>query len=167
MVETHAEALAGGEVSLEHEKIQAVTQRAVSDATQDLSNQVMAMGLQIADLQSKLAESSNRSSCDTNAIVEELRIKMREDAAAEKAQAASKKTAKAAPKVAKVVKKDPPKPKVTEGWRVLGLSSDRAVVATSKGDQVVVAVGDVIEGATIKKIDAVKGVVVTSEGTVK
>lgn len=166
MAETPAAAIAGGEISLDHEKINQATQKAVSSATQDLSTQVMAMGLQIAELQSRLEASANKSVCDTNSIVEELRKKMKEDAAAEKVAAAPKKQAsQPAPKVAKAP--TPPKPKVTDSWKVLGLSSDRAVVITSKGDQAVVAVGDVIEGATIKKIDPAAGVVVTSEGTVK
>lgn len=164
MVETPSAAIAGGEVSLEHEKLQQATQQAVSAATQDLSNQVLAMGLQIADLQSKLSESSNRSVCDTDAIVEELRRKMKED------EGSSKSVAKAAPKreVAKpapVVKA--PQKKAIDEWKVLGLSSDRAVVVTSKGDQVVVTTGDVVDGVTIKKIDPIQGTVVTNEGTVK
>jgi hypothetical protein len=170
MAETPAAALAGGEISLDHEKIHQATQQAVSSATQDLSTQVMAMGLQIAELQSRLEASANKSVCDTNAIVEELRQKMKDDAAAEKA-ATAKQPVKAKTQVAKAepkaAKSTPPKPKATDSWKVLGLSSDRAVVTTSKGDQVVVSVGDVVEGATIKKIDPVQGVVVTSEGTVK
>lgn len=167
MAETQAAALAGGEISLEHERLQQTTQQAVSEATQDLSNQVMAMGLQIAELQARLEATANQTSCDTNAIVEELRRKMKEDAASEKSASAAV-AKKETPKPAvKQTKQAPPKPKATDSWKVLGLSADRAVVITSKGDQAVVSVGDVVEGATIKQIDPVKGVVVTSEGTVK
>lgn len=168
MAETPSAAIAGGEVSLEHEKLQQATQQAVAAATQDLSNQVLAMGLQIADLQTKLAESSNRSVCDTDAIVDELRRKMKEDDGSSKAvtkaspkKEAPKETAKEAP----VVKA--PKKKALDEWKVLGLSSDRAVVVTAKGEQVVVTAGDVVDGVTIKKIDAVQGAVITSDGTVK
>lgn len=168
MAETPSAAIAGGEVSLEHERLQQATQQAVSAATQDLSNQVLAMGVQIADLQARLAESSNRSVCDTDAIVAELRRKMKEDESSPKsvAKATPKQDPpKEAAKPAPVVKA--PKKKAIDEWKVLGLSADRAVVVTAKGDQVVVTAGDVIEGVTIKKIDPVQGAVVTNEGTVK
>lgn len=167
MAETSSAAIAGGEVSLERERLQQATHEAVAAATQDLSNQVLAMGIQIADLQSKLAESSNRSVCDTDAIVEELRRKMKDDEqSAKSAKAVAKKeTPKEVSKPAPVVKA--PKKKAIDDWKVLGLSADRAVVVTAKGDQVVVTAGDVIDGVTIKGIDPVKGVVVTNEGTVK
>jgi hypothetical protein len=163
MAESSASALAGGEVSLEHEKIQEATREAVAAATRDLSNQVLSMGVQIADLQHRLAESANRSSCDTDEIVAELRRKMKEDEAA-KAAAVKKEPRKTAKKV---VKAPAPKPKATAKWKVLGLSADRAVIVNGKGEQLVVSVGDKVEGVKIEKIDPARGVVETSEGLVK
>lgn len=160
MGENPGSALAGGTVDLENQRIQA----AVNEATRELAKQVIEMSVRVNELQDKLQEALAKDSCDTDAIVSQLHEKMENN-----------KTTKATPvKTAPVIKKAESKPSVVKketknnlNWKLLGLSSDRAVILSNNGEQIVVMEGDKVDGATITKIDVSKGVVTTTKGIIQ